>query len=172
MVSLFITFFAAIIVNWKMVSKNPYNSRTHSNIGIRLAGEGRTLMAAKYFIKSIKLDPSKVESYNGLGNAMLDIGNVDEAISNFEKALKINPNFKEGRNNLNKAIELSVRKAKDALYIDPNNYEAQNKLGIALARQGNLKEAIDHFQEALRLKPDYSAAKNNLNKALSLDSHK
>ena len=53
-----------------------------------------------------------------------------------------------------------------ALEIKPDFAEAQNSLGIALARQGKLKEAIVHFSEALRLKPDYAEARHNLGLAL------
>jgi Flp pilus assembly protein TadD len=36
-----------------------------------------------------------------------------------------------------------------------------------LAGRGQLDEAIAHFQMALKIKPDYAAARNNLGRALS-----
>jgi len=57
-----------------------------------------------------------------------------------------------------------------ALEIRPNYPEAQNNLGVALARQGRLNEAIAHFNEALRLKPDYVQARANLELALQMMS--
>jgi tetratricopeptide (TPR) repeat protein len=41
------------------------------------------------------------------------------------------------------------------------------ELGAALLRQGKLDEAIDQYQEAIRLKPDYANAHNNLGIALA-----
>jgi Flp pilus assembly protein TadD len=35
-------------------------------------------------------------------------------------------------------------------------------LAIALARAGRLDEAITHFSEAVRLKPDFAAARQDL----------
>jgi tetratricopeptide (TPR) repeat protein len=39
-------------------------------------------------------------------------------------------------------------------------------LAIILARQGRLQEAIDHYEQALRLKPDFALAQYNLGNAL------
>jgi Flp pilus assembly protein TadD len=44
--------------------------------------------------------------------------------------------------------------------------EAHNNLGVALASQDRLNEAIAHFREALRLEPNYAQARANLAIAL------
>ena len=43
-----------------------------------------------------------------------------------------------------------------------NNAVAHNNLGAALAEQGRLHEAIAHYTEALRIKPDSAETHNNL----------
>jgi Flp pilus assembly protein TadD len=53
-----------------------------------------------------------------------------------------------------------------ALQLKPDDAEAQNNLGIALAQQGRLDEAAACFQQAVRLKPDYPDAHNNLGNIL------
>jgi protein O-mannosyl-transferase len=49
----------------------------------------------------------------------------------------------------------------------PNNPRAHNNLGISLFHLDMLEEAIDHYRQALRIKPDYAEAHNNLGIALS-----
>jgi tetratricopeptide (TPR) repeat protein len=41
-------------------------------------------------------------------------------------------------------------------------------LGVSLEKRGKLKEAIDHYHEALRINPDYAKARNNLERAMRL----
>jgi Flp pilus assembly protein TadD len=55
---------------------------------------------------------------------------------------------------------------RQALRLVPDDPEAQNNLGIVLARQGRLDEAGARFQQALRLKDDYPDAHNNLGNVL------
>ena len=46
--------------------------------------------------------------------------------------------------------------------MNPNHAEAHNNLGTALGLNGQTEEAIQHFQEALKLNPDYADARRNL----------
>ncbi len=45
---------------------------------------------------------------------------------------------------------------------NPDAWPAQNDLGLELLNQGDLAAAAVHFREALRVKPDYAEAHNNL----------
>ena len=45
--------------------------------------------------------------------------------------------------------------------------KAHNNLGLALYKKGHLKEAIDHYLQALQIKPDYENAHHNLGIALA-----
>jgi tetratricopeptide (TPR) repeat protein len=55
---------------------------------------------------------------------------------------------------------------KHAIDGDSNNALAHNNFGVALRKQGRLADAIQHYDWALRLKPDYAAAHYNLGIAL------
>lgn len=49
-----------------------------------------------------------------------------------------------------------------ALRFSPQNYRLRNNLGIVYMEKGRMREAVFQFQEALRIKPDYKNAKDNL----------
>ena len=51
---------------------------------------------------------------------------------------------------------------KEAIGIDPDNNAAYNNLGLALAAQGKVEEAIAAHREAIRLKPDLAESHYNL----------
>ena len=52
------------------------------------------------------------------------------------------------------------------LAIDPKIPVAHSNLGLVLAQQGKLDEAIKHYQQALQIRPTYSDARVNLGVAL------
>ena len=63
-------------------------------------------------------------------------------------------------------IPTRVRASSGRRELKPEDAEAQNNLGIALAQQGRFDESAACFQQALRLKPDYPDAHNNLGNIL------
>jgi Flp pilus assembly protein TadD len=61
----------------------------------------------------------------------------------------------------------SITLFQHTLQVTTNNHFAHNNLGVALAHDGRLNEAISHYSEALRLKSDASEVHNNLANALA-----
>jgi Tfp pilus assembly protein PilF len=57
-----------------------------------------------------------------------------------------------------------------ALRVNPRSALAHNNMGFALAQQGQLNEAVGHYQHALRLRPDYAYTHNNLGLALAMQN--
>ena len=53
-----------------------------------------------------------------------------------------------------------------ALAVDQESRIAHNNLGVLLAGQGKLEEAIPHYYKAIRIDPNYVKAHNNLGNAL------
>jgi protein O-mannosyl-transferase len=49
------------------------------------------------------------------------------------------------------------------LRVNPAQADAHNNLGVAHQKRGRLGEAATEFREALRLRPDFANARQNLN---------
>jgi len=54
----------------------------------------------------------------------------------------------------------------DTLVQNPNAWLAHNNLGVILGQAGRFEDAISHYEQALRIKPDYAQAHYNLGVAL------
>ena len=57
---------------------------------------------------------------------------------------------------------------KKAIELSPINEVARDYLGVAMVREGNYKEAVANFQEALRINPTYEDARTHLKVASGL----
>jgi tetratricopeptide (TPR) repeat protein len=54
---------------------------------------------------------------------------------------------------------------------NPQAWLAHDNLGVVLVRKGKLDEAVGHYKEAIRLKPDYPEAYNNYGNVLAQTAH-
>jgi tetratricopeptide (TPR) repeat protein len=61
----------------------------------------------------------------------------------------------------------SITLFQHTLKVTKDNYFAHNNLGVALAHDGRLDEAISHYFKALRIQPDRAEVHNNLGNALA-----
>jgi protein O-mannosyl-transferase len=61
----------------------------------------------------------------------------------------------------------SIMLYEHSLAVTSNNFIIDNNLGLALVEQGKIQEAIAHFSEALRIKPDDAEAHYSLGLALA-----
>jgi tetratricopeptide (TPR) repeat protein len=61
----------------------------------------------------------------------------------------------------------SITLFQHTIAVTADNYFAHNNLGVALARDGRLAEAVSHYSQALRIKPDGAELHNNLGNALA-----
>ncbi len=56
---------------------------------------------------------------------------------------------------------------RDTLAKNPSAWLAHNNLGVVLKNRGKVQEAIEHYEQTLRIKPDFVEAHNNLGAALT-----
>jgi tetratricopeptide (TPR) repeat protein len=159
------------------LARNPDCFMCHTNYGFSLYGRGRVAEAIDHFEQSLRIKPDNVPSLLNLAKVEEDRGRLEEAASRLRTAQAIDPTNTTVLINLGTVYtkagrhDDAVRVYEEALrYPTPDDYLAHNGLGVALIRLGRVGEAIDQFQTALRLRPDYGMARANLERALAMQA--
>jgi tetratricopeptide (TPR) repeat protein len=104
------------------------------------------------------------EAYNNLGLVFLHRGRNAEAATYFRHAIAFRPDFEQARRNLELALGPQASPPTPAPPADAARNH--NVRGIELAQGGRWDEAVANFREAVRLRPDYTDAFNNLGNVL------
>ena len=98
-------------------------------------------------------------------------GQREEAVSVLRRALEVEPRALPARRQLmelfftTEQVPELEREARALLALAPDDAQAYNMLGIALASQGQLQPAVAAFSEAVRLDPSDADARGNLARA-------
>jgi Flp pilus assembly protein TadD len=117
-----------------VVTKSPREARAHNNLGIAYEARGDIEGAMAEYQTAIRLDPDYLPAYGSLAVIYGKIGDLEKAIEIF--------------------LWLLVR--------HPRDFKSHTGLGVAFMLKGLLMEAEWEFQDALRIKPGYETARDNL----------
>jgi Flp pilus assembly protein TadD len=118
--------------------------RNNLSFGSVFFQRGYFEQAEAAFRLALRDDPTSAEACYGLGSVYLTQEKTRDARELFERTLKLSPSYP------------------DTL---PN---AWNNLGLLATREGHMDEAVGHFEQALRVSPDYWIALENLGNAYRL----
>ncbi|RLA13578.1 MAG: hypothetical protein DRQ59_05025 [Gammaproteobacteria bacterium] len=133
-----------------------------------------TLLELEYFDQALdhyqqllKRQPGNASVLNCIGKLFKIRGNSDKAILNFERALKHDPDLVDARLNLGEIFigtdpEQAQSWFSSALEIDSENAQCHYWLGVLAQTMGEFEAATASFEQALKLKPDFSDAWNRL----------
>jgi Flp pilus assembly protein TadD len=158
------------------VTKNNYLA--HTNLGVALAGDGKTEEAIGHYRAALQIKPDDDDTHYNLANALKKQGAIDEAIAHYREAVKLNPNYSKAQNNLGVYLdaqgmhEEAIVHYRQALQIEPGNPGFHFNLGVALGRKGDLKKAIECFRTAVYLNPNYEEARRALRLASAIEQKK
>jgi superkiller protein 3 len=168
----------AVAAFQKTIELDPKYATAYYNLGIALYNQEKLEEAVAAFQKAIEFDPKLAIAYSNLGIALRGQKKLDEAVAAYQKAIELDPKYAAAYNNLGNALrgqkklDAAISKYKTALSLPEDTSGtpttahtlANNGLGLALQDQGELKKAIQYFDESEKLDPDYIYARNN-NKA-------
>ena len=154
---------------------NPQSFRILVAYAIFLIDRGKYDDALLLLEKAKSLVDYDPEVWNYIGVAHWQRGDYERALHAYTQALTLDNNYPVVFNNLGslylsiylktrdpKANQTAIANFRQAIQFDPKYASAYNGLGAALKFVGDLDGAIENWEKAVELKPDYGYALYNL----------
>jgi len=144
----------ALNITDKMLEADSDNSTLWLGRGVLLNNIGKAKEAVEAFDRASNIDPGNEMAWKMKGVLLAsDLKEYDKALAAFDRALQINPNDAVIWKLKGDALAASGRKSES----DQSSEEWYQK-GQELARIGSWENAIDAYDQAVRLNPDYKEA--------------
>lgn len=160
----------AVNVYREALRLKPDDAGAHNNLGATLEQLGHVDQAVTEYRESLRLAPESSATHANLGRALLTMNRPEEAAAELKEALRLDPRAATTQYLLGTALAEQGRLDEAALAFqaalrDPvlaGTAEVHNDFGVVLGRLGRPADAIVQFREALRLNPNFAAARANL----------
>jgi tetratricopeptide (TPR) repeat protein len=129
---------------------------------------GQLDAAQREYLEALRLRRDDANAWQRAGVVLSEQGKPAEAIPYFQRAIELTPGWPEPRRRLALALlSLGRKDEARAIYLAlvplmPATAEGHRDLADMLTEGQQLAEAIQHYREALRLKPDFLPVLNNL----------
>ena len=149
---------------------NPRDPMSRSNLGIYLQNHHQPREAIQQYQAAVNLtsDPGMLaQTYANLGSAYRALGEDDQARQSFDRALRLNPNqfnawmgiglLAQKQGKLDEAISDLSR----SVELQPTA-QGYLELGHVLAQTGQASQALEAYQQALRIAPELTEAQQAL----------
>ncbi|MBI3418429.1 MAG: tetratricopeptide repeat protein [Verrucomicrobia bacterium] len=146
----------------------PQNAQAWNHLGLAYHGAGQVTNAAQAYQRALVLDKNLASPSYNLGCLLLEQGNAAAALDHLKRFTMLQSTSLEGWLKLASA-QLRVRDADgaersyaQALKISPKSVEALNGVGIAELQKRRLRDAVQYFNAALAIQPQYRPALFNV----------
>jgi tetratricopeptide (TPR) repeat protein len=161
----------AIASNWPLLSNQLMKAITETNLATAMYESKRFDEAIAHYERAVALRPDYAPAYTNMGAALRSKGRVADAVAAHEKAIAIQPDNPDAHFNLANAL-LDLNRPQEAAEHfrragrQSPGANVENNLGIALAAEGKLAEAVAAFRRAVAAEPGSARAHRNLGDAL------
>ena len=136
------------------------------NLGLALMAGDHDDEALPHFQEAIRIRPGYADAYLNIGVIQAKQGRLADATANFSRVLEFNPAHQEALRNLSlalirqgKVIEAASR-LEEFRQLKPDDPEGWFLTGVLHREDPSAAESA--YREAIRLRPDYPEAHNNL----------
>jgi predicted O-linked N-acetylglucosamine transferase (SPINDLY family) len=140
----------------------------HRFLGLSAYARGRLDEALACVRRAVALNPDEAAGHDNLSLILAALGRHPEAEAAARRALALQPSLFAAAHNLGRALLAQRRLAeaetalRRAVTLDPNDANAWNDLAAALEPLGQFGEAAAALERALERRPDFSLARENL----------
>ena len=146
---------------------NPKSAEHPFNLGRLFSIQDQWVPAREAFERSIKVDPSYMEAYDGLGFALETLGETEAAVANYLKAAQFNDERKGSFTapyvnlstfyNRTGDADTALTFAKKAIAINAKADRAWFQMARAYERKGEPEAAIDAVKRAIEINANVSS---------------
>ena len=158
----------AIPFYYRALDAAPKFAEAHNILGYLLTMKGRNRVAEQHYREALAINPDYLDAINNLASVLISERRYGEAILLSRRALAIKPTSAEAFRNLGTAFvaEKSFGDAatnfEAALNLQPNDPVTHFQFASVLLELNQRQTAIAHLNEALRLDPNFTKAKEQL----------
>lgn len=138
------------------LSLDPNHYQSYNLLGLAHSKKQNFTEAASAYQKCLEIQPGFSEAHNNLGYVYREMGLTDKVEEEYKKAYSIDSNYNASYNlaelyfKQNK-LELALDYVQKSIQKDTRSSTAFNLRGVILNQLGQYSEAIESFQNALRL---------------------
>ncbi len=159
-----------------IMQQDPWNDQAAYKLGLFYRQQQQLEKARDWFQKTAQLRPEDAEAYNSLGVTLREMGKPQEALAVLEKGLEKSEPHAHLLNTLGLVhldlarYDAATRRFHQAIEQADNDTRilaaAWNNLGLTAEKTGQTETAIQYYDRALRVSPDYDMARGNLSRLL------
>ena len=146
---------------YRAVALAPESASARNTLGTIFDALGQDIEARVAYTAAFDLDSKASWALNNLCYLELRLGRLDEARRHCEAALEVTPSLSTARNNLglSHAAAGDLARASVAFSASGDRAAAHYNLGMVLLVAGRYQEAAVDFEQAIRLREGFTAAK-------------
>jgi tetratricopeptide (TPR) repeat protein len=140
----------------------------YMQLGILWAAK-KNPVAIQYYKNAIRIVPNSTEAWYAIGKFYQDSGDWENAITTYKALIAARSHNKYASYNLGviylvnlKKYQLALEHFTEAVQQDPNYTEAYYGRGVTYHALKDDKQAMDNYQQCLRINPDYKPAQMEL----------
>ena len=144
---------------WSWVIESGPTERAYINLGFALEESGRLAEAEQSYRAALQGNPRSGQAWTNLGSVYLGMNREADAIGCLEESIKLCPQYPYAYESFarwhfhRKEWAPSIRYFVQALARLPRRHRCWNKLGLAYMHIGQIREAMDSFNQAIRYDP-------------------